>query len=575
MQALSPRAASASISQAPLINHVMPVTTVKAMTFTARQSSPRRTCTPLLDRAAEARAFHALHALGPEAVCSCIVRSAGSIGIAADHSPFADEPTPSPVPTFQPHIAGLTVPELCRLEEELLAIAAKPAVGQSTAPALLVAYLSSCDDQAAARLLATPALQPLLTRRSRHGEAVLHYAVQHKLLNVIERLLTRSPDPAALIGAKSILGIDPLFLACMQGSVEVVQALLLHPATVALAPAVPPGRWNALMSAALDGHVQIAALLLGSATGTAQALATDEHGRNVLMYAVMEGQLAVAELLLAHSSAFAQALALDEDGQNALALAIGAGHLALVRLLLAHPASAGQVIEVTNDGDDALRIAVRCGNGAIVAMLLDDPMAEILLDGANSSNQNALMLAAQAGHAGILVLLLAAMDPEQVNARDVDGCNALMLAAQNGHVDVVRMLLANTRAVHQVLDQDRRGLNALTHATMAGSVEAVVALLDDLSALGQVVAISDATFDFMITEVLKEGIEELLTLAGLPMAGAADDRASVNKRYTLKELAPYCPPRVRLKLLPVIARKLAEKHAGKAAAAGGKGGRGD
>ena len=546
----------------------------RPQTGTLRQPGQRSKHMLLLDGVAEARAFQALRASGRAGMNMFALRGDGAASARGAgayipvNSPIASS---SPIPTFKPQTACLGAAELCRIHDELIGLAAKPASAQQDAPTLLLAYLLSCDDQAAARLLATPALRPLLIRRSRHGEPVLHGAIHHRQSGVIRRLLAYAPDPGALVRAESALGIHSLLLAGMQGSAGMVAALLAHPAAVALAPVVPPGRWNVLMAAAMDGHEQIAALLLGSASGAAQALATDDHGRNALMYAAMQGQLGIAELLLAHPSAFAQALAVDEEGQNALMLACRAGHVPLARLLLAHPASAGQVIEVAEDGDDPLLIAVRCGNRELVAMLLADPMADILLDGGGPSGLSALLLAAQHGRADILACLLAAADAEQANVRDADGCNALMIAAQHGHVDAVRMLLADTRTAAQVFDVDRNGLNALTRATVAGCAATVEVLLADLSALGQVVAISEATFSAMCSAVLKEGLEKMFTLAGLPMAGGANSQTPGKERYAMKELAVGCTPLAVFTLLPVIARLIARKPAARVAAAEGIG----
>lgn len=515
---------------------------------------------PLLDRDTETRRFRVLNALGLHAIGICL-RSPG-LCCGGDNGddriplvPCADALRVVAPPVGESKPAGRPAAELQQMAQRLLAIASQPASGQADAPALLVDYLAACDGQAAARLLAMPGLRPLLTCHGRHGEPTLHNAVQRNLPVVVQRLIAMSPDPAALLGAESVLGINALLLACMQGNVALAQALLAHPAAVALAAEVPPDRWNPLMAAAIDGHTQIAALLLGTSSAAAQALARNEEGRDALMLAAVQGRLGVAELLLAQPSAQLQAQAIDHDGRNALMLAVGANHASLARFLLAHPASAGQVIEVTGDGDDALIVAARNGNEEIVAMLLEDPMAGVLLDGATGGGVSALMLAALGGHAAIAKRLLDAMSAEQANARDADGCNALMLAAQNRDADIVRLLLADSRTTQQVFILDGRGLNALTHATLAGSVASVEALLGDSSAVGQAVAISQATMGGMVAKILKEGLETLFSAAGEPVNGA-----TAKRRCTVKEAASYCPPRMMLKLLPVIARKIAERR---------------
>lgn len=560
MQALADHAAFTSNTHGPVATSTMPVTARPVVTV--RLAVAPRAGTPLLDHATEMRRFRALRTLGLDAIYPRIssrflVMDAG----AGDIIPKAGPVQVAAASARHPQPAVRCTADLQRLEQDLLALASKPANGQAGAPALLLDYLSACDDRAAARLLAMPALRPLLTRHNHHGEAVLHVAVQRKMPVAIERLLDMAPDPAALIRAESCLGVNALFLACMRGDVEFVRALLRHPAAVALAVVVPPRRWNALMAVAMDGHVSIAAMLLATATGAAQALARDGQGQNALMYAAMQGQTSVAELLLAHPSAQGQAKALDEKGHNALMLAVAGNRRSLVRLLLTHPASAGQVIEVAADGDDALIIAVRHGHREIIAMLLADPLAEILLDGATCGGVSALMLAALRGDAALLAVLLAAMSAEQANACDANGCNALMLAARHGHAEVVCLLLADTRTAPQVFKSDLRGHNALVHATLAGSVAAVEALLGDLSGLAQAVAISQHTFNAMVVEVLKDGVESLFALAGVPLAEPGGAGVTGKKRYTLKEVASYCPPRVVMTLLPIIARKIVEKRA--------------
>lgn len=560
MHALTDHALFTSNTQGPAATCMMPVPARPVVTV--RLAVPGNAGTPLLDSATETRRFRALHASGIDAIRirsasrRFLVMDAGAGGVLRVTGPMHVVAAPA----RHPQPAGRPAAELQGLERDLLAFASKPATRQAGAPAQLLEYLSECDESAAARLLAMPALRQLLTRHNHHGEAVLHIAAQCKLPVVIERLLGMAPDPAALICAESGQGFNALLLGCMRGDAGFVRALLTHPAAVALAVVVPPDRWNALMAAAMAGHMSIAAMLLGTATGAEQALACDVQGQNALMYAAMQGQTGVAELLLAHPSAPAQSQALDDEGRNALMLAVAENRRPLVRLLLAHPATAGQVIEVAEDGDDALIIAVRHGHREIVAMLLADPLAEILLDGATCAGVSALMLAALGGQADLLTMLLAAMSAEQANACDADGCNALMLAAQNGHAEVVRLLLADTRTAQQVFKSDLRGHNALVHATLAGGVAAVEALLGDSSSLAQAVAISQVTFNGMVKDVLKEGVENLFALAGVPMARPSATRASGKKRYTLKEVTSYCPPRVVLTLLPIIARKLAEKR---------------
>jgi ankyrin repeat protein len=561
MQALTRTTTSASASNALPAARIAPMAAQPAVT--AQPPGHGRNGTHLLDSVVETRRFRALMSFGIGEV------SAGKTtgGKTTVNSTTGISTTTRSNSSFKPPIvlpgtASRSGFELYLLQQNLLAIASKPADEHTGAPAVLLEYLKHCDEQAAKELLDTPAMREVVTSRNRDGDNVLHMATQQDMAAVVERLVKLSPDPTRLINAESGLGLTALFIASMNGNTDLMRALLAHPAAAAQAAIAPKEKWNPLMAAAMDGQLAVGMLLLATPSGAEQALATDCHGRNALMFAALHGQPDFAGMLLAHPSAHAQAAALDDHGANALMLATEAGHASLVKLFLTHPATAGQVIEAAPNGEDALIIAARNGWQNIVDMLLAEPMADILLDGATCTGSTALMLAAQNGHAPAVAALLSAMTPEQANQCGTDGFNALMLAAEVDHAEIVSMLLADSRTAEQALAQDRKGLNALTIATLAGSCDAVETLLNSPQALAQVVAIGESTINTMVAEVLEEGLEKLFPGTGTRTAMfTANTGAHTGKRrYQVQALASVCPPQGVMKLLPIIARKLSEKR---------------
>ena len=204
---------------------------------------------------------------------------------------------------------------VCSMVPFLLAIW----VGTSVASESLVVSVKAGDRRAVQVLLDEQRVD--VDAPEPDGTTALHWAVHRDDLEMVELLIRAGAD----VTVTNDYGVVPLFLACTNGSADVVARLLD-------AGADPEARTEgetALMTAVRTGTVDAVKLLIAHG---ADLDATElESGQTLLMTAAAEMHPSLVRLLLAHG---ADVHARSVVGFTPLTFAVRAGDLELVKLLI-------------------------------------------------------------------------------------------------------------------------------------------------------------------------------------------------------------------------------------------------
>jgi ankyrin repeat protein len=157
------------------------------------------------------------------------------------------------------------------------------------------------------------------------GRTALHYAASWDKNDIVSFLLGQG----AQANSRDEDSSTPFMMACKEGHMGVVKALLEHMGPEALQETDEGGR-TALHFAAYRGHQETATFLLGQG---ARANSRDEDGCTPFMDACEEGHMGVVQMFLHHIGPEALRER-DRNGMTALHLASVRCHGAVVRALL-------------------------------------------------------------------------------------------------------------------------------------------------------------------------------------------------------------------------------------------------
>jgi serine/threonine-protein phosphatase 6 regulatory ankyrin repeat subunit B len=273
------------------------------------------------------------------------------------------------------------------------------------------------DERMALRLVGDSSPSALAESTPKMGSA-LHQAAFHGLSNVVEAILMRGVNPAALDSA----GADALHYAAQSGQMAVVAQLLAG----GLSPLRPnDGGKSALWIALHHRHYSIAKLMLDTAAVPVRGsdLASD------LQKAVKCGVIGVVERLLTLGAPHDPEL--GPRNTPLLALAVGSNHVEVAGLLLEY----GGTTFRSDTLSEALLFAAQNNHVSLLAPLIS---AGADLEWKKVTHRTPLQMAAIQGHTEIVRQLLLA--GSSLSEPDGNGWTAVHLAAAFHQAEVIALL---------------------------------------------------------------------------------------------------------------------------------------
>ncbi|XP_072007198.1 uncharacterized protein [Engystomops pustulosus] len=286
-----------------------------------------------------------------------------------------------------------------------------------------------------------------VTRQSQARESVLHTAVRHCHLPILEVILhhltsERSPDEAAAwVNQPNQEGETPLHLAAALGrdmihseeeDVRIIRLLLDHAADISSITS-QSGETPLHYCARMGNEDVLQEMIKHIGSGRVQLTMNRQakNGWSPLLVAAEKGHTGIVKVLLQNQ---ARVDVFDEHGKAALHLACENGHDQITDVLLWHKAF---VNAKTKLGLTPLHLCAQNGFNHLVKLLVETHLASI--DIMSLTKRTPLHLAALNGQLDVCNSLLS-MNAD-VYAADIHGQTPLHLAAENDHSEVVKLFL--------------------------------------------------------------------------------------------------------------------------------------
>ncbi len=310
---------------------------------------------------------------------------------------------------------------------------------------------------AAAKALVEAAPGVIYTQNDQ-GLTALALAASHGHADVVTALLHARVAPD--VNARDAARLTPLMWSAYDGSVAILDALLMKNASVGLADS--NGK-TALSWAATGGHADAIKRLLRAGAAINHC---DGEGNTPLMQAAASGSPTAVQALLDADPPPSLEKA-DDYGFTAALSAAESGHAAVIQQL---NAAGANLTGTTHEGDNALMLAAHGRHVAVIETLLK--IKKIDVNAVGKSEKTALMAAAQGGCSKAIALLQAA--GARVEQQDDQGFTALMVAAYCNEADAIDALVEVGARLNKT---NRAGLTALMWAADQGQADALTRLL--------------------------------------------------------------------------------------------------
>jgi ankyrin repeat protein len=264
-------------------------------------------------------------------------------------------------------------------------------------------------------------------------------------------------------------GVTPLYEACQRGHVGVVRALV--DASGIQVNRAKNGFVTPLFMACQFGYLEVVCALLG-AKGI-EANRANDNGASPLLMACRNGHLDVVQALLLDTNVVDVNFAQASTGCTPLFQACQNGYFEVVTALL--DVDGIEVNRANDDGITPLNIASDNGHLEVVMAMLAGAAGTIQVNQPEVlGGGTPLFQACQNGHLEVIRALLGA-DGIKINQKNKDGATPLFQACGEGHLDVVRVLLAVDGI--KVNEVDNEGASPLFMACGEGHAEVVRVLL--------------------------------------------------------------------------------------------------
>ena len=290
----------------------------------------------------------------------------------------------------------------------------------------------------------------------------LHTAVDAGHLEVARVMLRYGADPLALRGDIP----PPLHLACSQGRVEMLQAIMESCGVKVLQSLDQNGR-SPLHYSAFSIHSRPVISFMANQCKEEMCInQQDSRGRTPLHMSISSGNLAgVKEFLARGADPFIK----DNEGHNALHFAVLHNRKAIIMALRETPYSDDLTNETNAKGYSPVHIGLRLGLKDIVSVLI----SSIQLQPKNIKDphgNNYIHLAASSGDWKALTAFLDLTNaPKLLNETNNHGATPLHYASKNGHAQCIELLLNSGAMAHK----SHKGVSPLMLASREGHMECV------------------------------------------------------------------------------------------------------
>ena len=306
----------------------------------------------------------------------------------------------------------------------------------------------------AARSGSSKVLRYMITHAVQHGYPIegvlkfldeenstpLHAAIDAGHLNVVKVLLEFGALPVCQNGDQ----IPPFHLACYQGRLEIVQAMVDHCGqeiiNVPSQNGQTPLHWG---SHSINGGHVIRYLIHQGAN----IHLVDTEGNTALHCGIMFGSLGAVEELIKVCGDSIDTL--DYCGRNAIHHAVLNNRIAILLVLLQHPKACEMVFQQDKAGCSPLHYALQNGQGDIVLHLVSK-MKNQLPNLKDEKGSNYLHLAAKGGNwKSLSILLESRVSSHMLNETDKLGRTPLHNASMHGCHTCIDLLLSQGAMIHK------------------------------------------------------------------------------------------------------------------------------
>ena len=329
----------------------------------------------------------------------------------------------------------------------------------------------------------------------------LQFAVESGSIWTVGVLLQHGASPTVINGDH----LSPLHLACSQGKLEMVQAMVNHcgpeilhsrhkDGKTALHYGVTSVQSEHMIMYLLEQRAELEAedyngctalhvsIIVGNLTAVEELLKRGmdptrkgSGGSNALHYAVVQDREEVVKLLLAHPAAPSLLIDPDSQGNIPIHYALDLGLSGLVMPMITSILTHHKKINFQDrDRNNYIHLAARSGDFETLSQLLKLPAAHCMLNEVNKAGGTPLHSAAEG--CGTLTCINALVNQGAVVHKCHSGLTPLMISCKKGNLNTVRALYHAHPFQKDWEDDD--GNTALHHAVKGGNPDVLKFCLD-------------------------------------------------------------------------------------------------